>query len=86
MPEFNFEIVKDPRIFQENRLNAHSDHEWYVDETNEESGRSDCKYSLNGSYRFHYAENFGTVIKGFEKNKLLQARNWLSFPVKDDPC
>ena len=68
MPEFNFEIVKDPRIFQENRLNAHSDHEWYVDETNEESGRSDCKYSLNGSYRFHYAENFGTVIKGFEKN------------------
>jgi len=65
--EFNFDIVKNPRIFQENRLPAHSDHEWYLNRENENSVRSDCKYSLNGSFRFHYAENFQSVIRGFEK-------------------
>ena len=68
MPEFNFEILKDPRIFQENRLKVHSDHEWYVRAENEEKGKSDCKYSLNGTYRFHYAPNIEGLINGFEKN------------------
>ena len=29
MTEFNYDIVKDPEIFRQNRLDAHSDHEYY---------------------------------------------------------
>ena len=29
MSEFDYGIVKNPEIFEENRLPAHSDHEWY---------------------------------------------------------
>ena len=34
MSEFNYSIVSNPRIFQENRLDPHSDHEYYDNESN----------------------------------------------------
>lgn len=67
MSEFRLSIIKDPRIFEENRLPAHSDHEWYTSEADAEKGISDCRYSLNGSYRFHYSENPASAVTGFEK-------------------
>ncbi|MDD6428407.1 MAG: glycoside hydrolase family 2 TIM barrel-domain containing protein [Lachnospiraceae bacterium] len=75
MSGFNYEIIKDPRIFQENRLPAHSDHEWYRDKKNIETGRSDLKVTLNGSWRFHYAGNLSATIRGFEK-KDYDASGW----------
>ena len=65
MSEFNFDIVKNPEIFQENRLPAHSDHEFYRFEETED-GVSDFKYSLNGVWKFAYAKNYQSSVKGFE--------------------
>ncbi len=74
MSEFNFSIVKNPEIFQENRLPAHSDHEFYrFEET--ESGVSDFKYSLNGVWKFSYAKNYESTVKDFYEMDY-NARTW----------
>lgn len=65
MSEFNYSIVKDPRIFQENRLTAHSDHEFYDSENYEYGAKSSFKYSLNGMWKFAYAKNYDTCDKSF---------------------
>ena len=46
--EFDYKIVKDPRIFQENRIDPHSDHEYYDSEAYGYGDRSNFKYLLNG--------------------------------------
>ena len=38
MTQFDERIVRDPEIFQENRLPAHSDHEWYTTREKAEEG------------------------------------------------
>ena len=48
MNEFNYSIVKDPTVFQQNRLPAHSDHEFYDSEGYAYGEKSNFKYSLNG--------------------------------------
>lgn len=55
MSTFDYNKVKDPNFFQENRLPAHSDH------------KSDIpKLSLNGLWKFAYAPNFKVSAHGFE--------------------
>lgn len=53
----NLEWLEDPEVFAVNRLAAHSDHLYY--ETEEEALNSSMglKQSLNGTWRFSYAEN-----------------------------
>lgn len=75
MSQFDYEIVKNPEIFEQNRLAAHSDHEWYRSEDATESGFSDYKYKLNGVWRFNYARNYDLSIKDFYK-KEVDCRNW----------
>ena len=65
MSEFCYEIVKNPEIFQENRLDAHSDHEYYSCESGDLSGVSDFKYSLNGVWKFMWAKNYESCLKEF---------------------
>ena len=65
MQKFDFEIVKNPEIFQQNRLEAHSDHEYYGDFTIKYGEFSDFKYSLNGSWLFAYAKNYDSCVKDF---------------------
>ena len=65
MSEFCYEIVKNPEIFQENRLDAHSDHEYYSCEAAAVSGISDFKYSLNGVWKFMWAKNYESCLKDF---------------------
>ena len=65
MSEFNYEIVKDPRIFQENRMAAHSDHEFYNSEAYAYGEKSNFKYSLNGTWKFEYAKNYECCDKNF---------------------
>ena len=67
MGKFNFDIVKNPEIFQENRLAAHSDHEYYANMADAEIGESSYKYLLNGIWKFSYAKNYASTIPGFEK-------------------
>lgn len=69
MKEFDYNIVKNPQIFQENRLPAHSDHICYrsLEEALDKS--SSLRKSLNGIWKFHYAKNMGQAVDGFwEKN------------------
>ncbi len=79
MNEFDYSIVSNPEIFQQNRLPAHSDHAFY-----EPGLAKDCtgaagapgtfsegktlKTSLNGLWKFSYAENYAKAVRGFEKN------------------
>lgn len=78
MAEFRFEIVKDPRIFQENRLPAHSDHRFFMGE--ELSGESDCRLNLNGTWKFAYAKNPDAAIPDFYK-KDFDVSSWVDIPV-----
>ena len=66
MQVFDYNIVKDPTIFQQNRLPAHSDHEFFGSEQALKSGKSDFKFSLNGLWKFSYAKNYKSAIAGFE--------------------
>lgn len=66
MSSFDYEKIKDPRYFQENRLPAHSDHTFYPSVEAAEEGESDFYYSLNGLWKFAYAPNYATSAKGFE--------------------
>jgi beta-galactosidase len=65
MKEFDYGIVKDPEIFQENRLKAHSDHEYYRSMDSDFDGMSDFKYLLNGVWKFSYAKNWTLAVKDF---------------------
>ncbi len=80
MAKFDERIVKNPEIFQENRLNAHSDHEWYTTREHAKDGVSDCKYSLNGTWRIHYANNPSLTVEGFEKEEY-SVDGWDQIPV-----
>ncbi len=65
MRKFDYSIVQNPEIFQQNRLSAHSDHEFFSEESAVDEGRSDYKYSLNGVWKFAYARNYNSAIKNF---------------------
>ena len=68
MREFSYEKVKDPGYYQENRMDAHSDHVAYASrEEAEIEKESSLRESLNGLWKFHYARSYNSVIRGFEK-------------------
>lgn len=75
MSEFNYEIVKNPEIFAQNRLPAHSDHEFYSSEEYKYGDFSDFKYSLNGIWKFNYATNYESSIKDFFENEC-DCKDW----------
>ena len=60
MNRFDYAIVTNPEVFQQNRLTAHSDHRFGRD------WLGDCFFSLNGTWKFAYARNYRDAIKGFE--------------------
>ncbi len=80
MSQFNYDKVKDPEFFRENRLDAHSDHVWYRDEAEEQQGTSSYRQSLNGLWKFSYALNYDSVIKGFEAASY-NCKNWADVRV-----
>lgn len=67
MKAFNYELVKDPTYFNDNRVAAHSDHRYYADREKMEQDVEDYRFSLNGLWKFHYAKNYNCIIPGFEK-------------------
>ncbi len=75
MEEFNYEIVRNPENFMQNRLEAHSDHEFYGSENAEKTGVSDFKLLLNGIWKFSYAKNYSSAIIGFHKMEY-DCRSW----------
>ncbi len=53
--EFDYSIVSNPEIFQQNRLPAHSDHRYQEENT----------FSLNGVWKFAYARTQALAPEGF---------------------
>lgn len=64
--EFNYDIVKNPEVFMENRCPAHSDHAFYPSEEDAKREENPFIYSLNGLWKFSYAKNYESCVKGFE--------------------
>ena len=66
MKEFSYEkIVKDPSVFEDNRLPAHSDHVAYRTKEELAAGETSLRMSLNGLWRFHYARNIHAAPERF---------------------
>ena len=63
---FALEKLGDPTFFQENRLEAHSDHEYFRNEEEMVRGVSGFCRSLDGLWYFHHAKNPALRPVGFE--------------------
>lgn len=66
MSKFDFEQVKNPEYFQENRRRAHSDHDFYKTLDSAMREDNDFKYYLNGLWKFSYATKPDLRPAGFE--------------------
>lgn len=66
MENFDFNIVKKPEIFEQNRLPAHSDHVAYASWFEEEEKNTSYRMSLDGLWKFSYAKNMDLAVAGFE--------------------
>ncbi|MBR1892370.1 MAG: DUF4981 domain-containing protein [Lachnospiraceae bacterium] len=80
MKNFDYDIIKNPEIFQQNRMEAHSDHEWYSNDTKTAEGVSDFKYFLNGIWKFNYATNIELAPKNFYEGTY-DVTGWDDIPV-----
>ncbi|MEE3432804.1 MAG: glycoside hydrolase family 2 TIM barrel-domain containing protein [Lachnospiraceae bacterium] len=75
MKEFHYKIVKDPEIYAEYRLSAHSDHEFFHSEKKEYGEQSDFKYLLNGVWKFQYAASYADCNSDFYRDDV-NCKNW----------
>lgn len=66
MSNFDPNIIKNPEIFEQNRLAAHSDHVCYKNELEKIKGKSSLRYDMNGLWKFAYANNQSLAPCGFE--------------------
>ena len=66
MSNFDSNIIKNPEIFEQNRLAAHSDHVCYKNELEIIKGKSSLRYDMNGLWKFAYAKNQSLAPCGFE--------------------
>ena len=80
MRQFDYAQVKNPEFFRENRMDAHSDHVWYRSMEEKEKGESSFRVSLNGLWKFSYAVNYESAVKGFEALEY-DCRNWADIRV-----
>lgn len=55
--EANLQWLDDPTVFRVNQLPAHSDHQFFKNQTELEAGQSSYVQSLNGTWDFAFAEN-----------------------------
>lgn len=75
MKEFHYDIVRDPEIFEENRLPAHSDHLYYPNKSAIYGDPTGFRFSLNGIWKFSYARNVESAVPDFYQ-KDFSALGW----------
>lgn len=78
--EFSYSKVKDPAVFKENVLPAHSDHIAYKSSEEAERGETSLRQSLNGIWKFHYANNYGSAVPCFYSEDY-DVSGWDDIPV-----
>lgn len=66
MNKFDYNIVKNPEIFEQNRMAAHSDHVCYASEYESAAKCTSYRMSLDGLWKFSYAKNMLLAVEGFE--------------------
>lgn len=67
MSQFDYSKVKDPCFFKENVLPAHAAFRLYANEKEASRGQSSLIQSLDGVWKFSYAVNMASAVKGFEQ-------------------
>ena len=67
MGDFDYGKLSDPTFFQENRMEAHSDHVCYSSHEEAAGGVPGYRFSLDGLWKFHYAKNLAAAVPGFER-------------------
>lgn len=75
MNKFDYLKLSDSRYFEENRMEAHSDHIAYGSFEELAQGVSAYRFSLDGLWKFHYAKNLDSAIPGFEEEDY-NCRTW----------
>ena len=65
MKVFNYENVKNPEVFCEGRLDAHSDHKAFRNEDELILGQSSLVKLLDGLWRFNYSKNITDAKEDF---------------------
>ena len=68
--DFNYQWLENPKVFQVNRLAAHSSHGFYKNSREAERSKSSFVKSLNGIWKFHYAKNLAQILTNFEKEEV----------------
>lgn len=63
---FDYNKVRDPEYYSDGCMPPHSDHDYYGSMQEYEARQTQMKESLNGQWRFSYAENYEQAVKGFE--------------------
>ena len=63
--QFDFNSIKNPEFFEEGRMPAHSDHEYYRNAKERQGGYTTFKYSLDGVWKFYYSKNFDGMTPDF---------------------
>ncbi len=80
MAQFDYGKVKDPLIFAENRVEAHSDHICYASLEELKEQKSSFRHSLNGLWKFSYSRNYQSAIRGFEAAEY-DCKSWADIRV-----
>ncbi len=80
MNTFDYNKVKDPEYYSDGCLVPHSNHQYYASMQEFETGQTQMKESLNGRWRFSYAENYEKAVKGFEAVDY-DCKNWVEIKV-----
>lgn len=78
--KFNYDNVKDPRFFKENVLPAHAALPLFANADEAARGKSSLTQSLDGVWKFSYAVNMDSTVKGFEKEEY-DCRPWADIRV-----
>lgn len=66
---FSMDIIKNPLIFEQNRLPAHAEFQTQFRRNSECDFASNRILSLDGAWKFAYAENPDTAVAGFESRE-----------------
>lgn len=80
MKTFDYTIVRNPEIYEENRLLARSSHVCYASRQEKQMGESSYRMSLDGLWKFSYADNMAQAVKGFEE-ETYDCRSWKEIHV-----
>ncbi len=80
MTRSDYDKIKDPQFFKDNVLPAHAALNWYAGEKEAARGESSLIQSLDGIWKFSYAVNIDSAVKGFEQESY-DCRPWADIRV-----